>query len=338
MAYGRCGSPETYINILLLGETGIGELKVLIPSTFIVTDSETFDETKVLVGIPNDNENYENDRHSSTQLCRSYIFPIGNRSIRFIDGPGVGDTRGKTTRLLKVLLKELHESNDVEVPFNRENTFITYSESWNKSVEKFSRLIIRILQYDLHAVQEMKSLNEAQLLIHKLSRPVAEIATLIQENILLAKQYKEKLFNNSTNQVSKKISQKTGRFVRLRERLFVLMKNVLKLLMFMSCIRMYWSSIIQRRRALRKTGSRTNDFKDNTAALDLISSSMSSQNKSRSTDSFDNTVGIDEIFTLVQKLYDLPINGRLIEEQVRRMKEGQVYAARSDEQFVDLPL
>ncbi|CAF1370196.1 unnamed protein product, partial [Rotaria sp. Silwood1] len=301
MAYGRCGSPETYINILLLGETGIGELKVLIPSTFIVTDSETFDETKVLVGIPNDNENYENDRHSSTQLCRSYIFPIGNRSIRFIDGPGVGDTRGKTTRLLKVLLKELHESNDVEVPFNRENTFITYSESWNKSVEKFSRLIIRILQYDLHAVQEMKSLNEAQLLIHKLSRPVAEIATLIQENILLAKQYKEKLFNNSTNQVSNKISQKTGRFVRLRERL-------------------------------------TNDFKDNTAALDLISSSMSSQNKSRSTDSFDNTVGIDEIFTLVQKLYDSPINERLIEEQVRRMKEGQAYAARNDEQFVDLSL
>ncbi|CAF5110261.1 unnamed protein product, partial [Rotaria sp. Silwood1] len=184
----------------------------------------------------------------------------------------------------------------------------------------------------------MKSLNEAQLLIHKLSRPVAEIATLIQENILLAKQYKEKLFNNSTNQVSNKISQKTGRFVRLRERLFVLMKNVLKLLMFMSCIRMYWSSIIQRRRALRKTGSRTNDFKDNTAALDLISSSMSSQNKSRSTDSFDNTVGIDEIFTLVQKLYDSPINERLIEEQVRRMKEGQAYAARNDEQFVDLSL
>ncbi|CAF5075445.1 unnamed protein product, partial [Rotaria sp. Silwood1] len=101
---------------------------------------------------------------------------------------------------------------------------------------------------------------------------------------------------------------------------------------------MYWSSIIQRRRALRKTGSRTNDFKDNTAALDLISSSMSSQNKSRSTDSFDNTVGIDEIFTLVQKLYDSPINERLIEEQVRRMKEGQAYAARNDEQFVDLSL
>ncbi|CAF4080898.1 unnamed protein product, partial [Rotaria sp. Silwood1] len=35
---------------------------------------------------------------------------------------------GKTTRLLEVLLKELHESNDVEVPFNRENTFMFDNE------------------------------------------------------------------------------------------------------------------------------------------------------------------------------------------------------------------
>ncbi|CAF3931658.1 unnamed protein product [Rotaria sp. Silwood1] len=243
---------------------------------------------------------------------------------------------GKTTRLLKVLLKELHESNDVEVPFNRENTFITYSESWNKSVEKFSRLIIRILQYDLHAVQEMKSLNEAQLLIHKLSRPVAEIATLIQENILLAKQYKEKLFNNSTNQVSNKISQKTRKFVRLRERLTVCAyKQCTEVINVYGEQRIDLPVIVM---LIVHHIELTNDFKDYTPALDLISSSMSSQYNSRSTDSFDNTVGIDEIFTLVQKLYDLPINGRLIEEQVRRMKEGQVYAARSDEQFVDLPL
>ncbi|CAF4798180.1 unnamed protein product, partial [Rotaria sp. Silwood2] len=111
MSFNRRGrdSPETDINILLLGQTGVGkttfinaflnclfyntlddalksELKVLIPSAFAVTDSETFQSTKILVGTPNDNENCETDGQSSTQLCRSYIFPIGNRSIRLIDG------------------------------------------------------------------------------------------------------------------------------------------------------------------------------------------------------------------------------------------------------------
>ncbi|CAF4329743.1 unnamed protein product, partial [Rotaria sordida] len=102
MSYNRRdrGSPETDINILLLGETGVGkttfinaflnclfyntlddalkdELKVLIPSAFTVTDNETFDSTKILVGMPNDNENCEVDGQSSTQSCRSYIFTIG---------------------------------------------------------------------------------------------------------------------------------------------------------------------------------------------------------------------------------------------------------------------
>ncbi|CAF1121692.1 unnamed protein product [Rotaria sordida] len=343
MSYNRRdrGSPETDINILLLGETGIGkttfvnaflnclfyntlddalngELKFLIPSAFTVTDNETFDSTKILVGTPNDNENCEVDGQSSTQSCRSYIFTIGNRSIRLIDGPGVGDTRsvdhearnfehilsyisnyehlngicillkpavtrlniffrycikellrhlhvnakdnimfvftnsrstfyrpGETTTILKVLLRELHEKSGVKVPFSMENTFMfdnesfrflavckqglnflmkdkkNYSESWKKSVEEFSRLIIRILQCDLHAIKDMQSLNEVQLLIHKLSRPVAEIVTLIQENILMAKQYKEKILNNSTNQVSNKIPQKTGKFIPLQQRLTV---------------------------------------------------------------------------------------------------------------------
>ncbi|CAF3791038.1 unnamed protein product [Rotaria sp. Silwood1] len=578
------GSPETDINILLLGQTGVGkttfvnaflnclfyntlddalegELKVLISAAFTVTDSETFQSTKILVGTPNDNENYETDGESSTQLCRSYIFPIGNRSIRLIDGPGVGDTRGvdhearnfehilsyisnyehlngicilfkpevtrldiyfrycikellrhlhvnakdnimfvftnsratfyrpgETTRLLKVLLKELHENNGVEVPFNIHNTFMfdnesfrflavckqglnfvmkekkNYSESWNKSVEEFSRLIIRILQCDLHAVKDMQSLNEAQLLIHKLSRPVAEIVTLIQENILLAKQYKEKLLNNSTNQVSNKIPQKTGKFVPLRERLTVCVsEKCTEIINVNGEQRIDYKSnchvgcslhrvvqecighpIIKRCRALKQTGScrkcgchwtkhmhityqyernltyieidnsnslqtpksimtiidkRISDLrneetsirricvklslflkqnsitpfnddiieylqhfineekkkkstgidntdvikglekmiKDYTEEFQLFNSSISSQNNLTSTDEFDNASKIDEIFNLVQKLYDLPINGKLIEEQVKRMKEGHAQAANSDEQFVDLP-
>ncbi|CAF3076006.1 unnamed protein product [Rotaria sp. Silwood2] len=586
MSFNRRGrdSPETDINILLLGQTGVGkttfinaflnclfyntlddalksELKVLIPSAFAVTDSETFQSTKILVGTPNDNENCETDGQSSTQLCRSYIFPIGNRSIRLIDGPGVGDTRGvdhearnfehilsyisnyehlngicilfkpavtrldiyfrycikellrhlhinakdnimfvftnsratfyrpgETASLLKVLLRELHAKTDVEVPFNIENTFMFdnesfrflavckqglnflmkeknyYSESWKKSVEEFSRLIIRILQCDLHAVKDMQSLNEAQLLIHKLSRPVAEIVTLIQENILLAKQYKEKLLNNSTNQVSNKIPQKTGKFVPLEQRLTVCVnEKCTEIINVNGEQRIDYKSnchvgcslhrvvqecighpIIKRCRALKQTGScrkcgchwtkhmhitykyernltyieidnsnllrtpqsimtiidkRISDLrneetsirkicvqlsqflkqnsitpfnddiieylqhfineekqkrstgtdnidvikgleqmiKDYTEEFNLYTSSVSSQNNSISTDRFDNSSQIDEMFSLVQKLYDLPINGKLIEEQVRRMKEGRAQAARSNEQFVDLP-
>ncbi|CAF4276265.1 unnamed protein product, partial [Rotaria sordida] len=78
-------------------------------------------------------------------------------------------------------------------------------------------------------------------------------------------------------------------------------------------------------------------IKDYTEEFNLYTSSISSQNNSTSTDRFDNTAQIEEMFSLVQKLYDLPINGKLIEEQVIRMKEGRAQAAKSDEQFVDLP-
>ncbi|CAF4211480.1 unnamed protein product, partial [Rotaria magnacalcarata] len=61
---------------------------------FTVADSETYQSIQVTVGTPNKNENSENNGQSSTQLCRSYLFPIGDRLIRLIDGPGVGDTRG----------------------------------------------------------------------------------------------------------------------------------------------------------------------------------------------------------------------------------------------------
>ena len=29
---------------------------------------------------------------SSTQQCRSFVFPIGDRNLRFIDTPGIGDS------------------------------------------------------------------------------------------------------------------------------------------------------------------------------------------------------------------------------------------------------
>ncbi len=96
-----------------------------------------------------------------------------------------------------------------------------YSDSWDQSVKEFSRLISHICHYDLHPAKDALSFNEAQLLIHRLSRPIAEIATLIQENILIAQQYKQKLLNNQTKDISNKILQKTGKFVPLPEGLTI---------------------------------------------------------------------------------------------------------------------
>ncbi len=73
-------------------------------------------------------------------------------------------------------------------------------------------------------------------------------------------------------------------------------------------------------------------MKDYTIELNLVK-----ENISLTTDNCDNSMKIEEIFTLVQKLYDLPINGKLIEEQITRMKEGRAHAVISAEQYVDLP-
>jgi GTPase SAR1 family protein len=597
------GSPETDINILLLGESGVGkttfinafinclfydtlddalngELKVLIPSSFTVTDSETYKSELILVGTPNNNENCHADGQSSTQSCRSYIFQIGNRLVRLIDGPGVGDTRtvdhearnfehilryinqyehlngicilfkpaetrlniyfrycikellrhlhfnakdnimfvftnsratfyqpGDTSTLLKVLLKELHDKTGVEVPFHKENTFMfdnesfrflaackqgskflmkykqDYSISWNKSVEEFARLITRILKCDLHSVKETQSLNDAQILIHQLSRPIGEIATLIQENILMAKQYKEKLLNNQTNDMSNKIPQKTGKFIPLRERVTVCVnEKCTEIVKVNGEQKINYNSnchvgcslhrtvqecighpVIKGCRALKKTGQSVyykivdlitsenlflgscrkcgcdwtkhmhityryernltyveldnsnskqtpqsimslidnriselrkeeaairhicvklsqflqansitpfNDdmieymrhfineekqkqragtdntevilgleqmLKDYTDEVNLYTKSISSQATSMSSDNFDNAKQIDEIYTLVRQLYELPINGKLIEDQVTQMNRGREQAATLDEQYVDLP-
>ncbi|CAF1019652.1 unnamed protein product [Adineta steineri] len=583
--YRNQSSPENDINILLLGETGVGkttfinafinclyyntlddalngELKVIIPSSFTVTESESFNSTNIVIGTPDNNENFETDGESSTQSCRSYSFRIGNRLVRLIDGPGVGDTRGvdhearnfehilryinqyehlngicillkpevtrlniyfrycikellrhlhvnakdnimfiftnsrttfyrpgSTTTILKTLLKDLHEKTGVEVPFHRQNTFMfdsesfrflavckhgltflnqykgNYSESWSKSVDEYIRLITCIFQCDLHAVQDTQSLNEAQILIHKLSRPIGEIATLIQENILMAKQYKEKILNNQTNQISNKIPQKTGKFIPLRQRLTVCVNTkCTEIIQVNGEQRINYNSnchvgcslhrvvqecighpIIKGCRALKKTGlcrecgcdwtkhmhityryernleyininnsdlsttpqsiitlidKRISDLrneekeirhicvklsqflkaysitpfnddmieylrhyineerqkqmagtdnteiirgleqmmKDYTDEMNLYTNSISVQYKSISEDNFDNTTNINEIYNLVQKLYDLPINGKLIQEQVTKMNQGRAQAATTDERYIELPI
>ncbi|CAF3432460.1 unnamed protein product [Rotaria socialis] len=109
-------SMKNDINILLLGETGVGKstfinafanyvyyekmedalkgnLLSVIPASFVITDPESYEQKKIVIG-EDKNETWQTGQ-SSTQSCRSYVFPIDNATnLRIIDTPGVGDTRG----------------------------------------------------------------------------------------------------------------------------------------------------------------------------------------------------------------------------------------------------
>jgi len=101
------------INILILGETGVGkstwvnafanyvmygnlqeaereEIICLIPSSFTMTD-DNYQEKLITIGQDN-NESFVKGQ-SATQYPRAYILE-GEYKIRLIDTPGIGDTRG----------------------------------------------------------------------------------------------------------------------------------------------------------------------------------------------------------------------------------------------------
>lgn len=119
---GHRGPPlmasDDCLNILLLGATGIGkstfinafvnyltfdtlnnalngEMQTLIYSTFS-TSTEDDEETEIVVGVPDDREGTStgNMGGSDTQSCRAYTISNGDRTVRLIDTPGIGDTRG----------------------------------------------------------------------------------------------------------------------------------------------------------------------------------------------------------------------------------------------------
>ncbi|RIB27738.1 hypothetical protein C2G38_2029122 [Gigaspora rosea] len=98
------------INILLLGEIGIGKStfinalmnyftynslddakykeKVLIPFEFTVIDGNS-DIKTIKIGENDPNEQFKNKRISATKGCKSYVFHAFNKVIRFIDTPGL---------------------------------------------------------------------------------------------------------------------------------------------------------------------------------------------------------------------------------------------------------
>ncbi|KAF9161998.1 hypothetical protein BGX20_001888 [Mortierella sp. AD010] len=105
----RPGDDE--INILLLGETGVGkstfinafanylrydslEVAERMEMITLIQSSFEIEGKKVTAGKPDQNEKLKGGQ-SSTQYCRSYVFPLNDDiKVRLIDTPGIGDTRG----------------------------------------------------------------------------------------------------------------------------------------------------------------------------------------------------------------------------------------------------
>lgn len=83
-----------YLSYDSLGAAVAGEMQVLIPSSFIFSSGDDSEEKTILIGKPDKTEQLERLGESATQLCRSFVFKVGNRRLRLIDTPGVGDTRG----------------------------------------------------------------------------------------------------------------------------------------------------------------------------------------------------------------------------------------------------
>jgi GTPase SAR1 family protein len=328
-------APDKEINVLLLGQTGVGKstfinglanylcndtldqavddrMQSVIPSSFSFTDQETFEQKMIYIGTEDEHENLNEGGHSRTQHCRSFVFPVGDRNLRIIDAPGIGDTRGlehdtknfheiltyisqyehlngicillkpneerltilfrfcvnellrhlhvsaseniifvftnarstlfapgATSQILRTLLEKHKTDYNVTVPFTIVNTFLldnepfrylalrrqgielnqeqtlSYEKSWNHTVKEYARLMSHIVKCPLHGVSNTLSLNEAEQLVRKLTRPIAETAKLIEENIELAKQHKQNVLKNPQI-ASQGIPQQDARINKLK--------------------------------------------------------------------------------------------------------------------------
>jgi len=123
------------INILLLGETGVGkstwinglanyltyatlndaknsEPVSLIPTEFTITDK---DFKKHIITYGHDRNEVFQTGQSATQMPKTYCFVNGTTNIRIIDTPGIGDTRGieQDKKNLQFILTYLADYDDI---------------------------------------------------------------------------------------------------------------------------------------------------------------------------------------------------------------------------------
>ncbi len=110
-------SVKREINVLLFGTTGVGrstfinafanyllndtleqalndKIQVPIPFSFSFTDRDTLEEQMIVYGEEDEYEQIIIPDVTCTKKCRSFVFTIGDRLLRLIDTPPVGDTNG----------------------------------------------------------------------------------------------------------------------------------------------------------------------------------------------------------------------------------------------------
>jgi len=308
------------LNILLLGETGVGkstwinglalhfiyptladaetgEMICLIPMAFTMTD-DNYEEKEIRIG--SDNNEIHHAGQSATQLPQTYVCTYNGVTIRIIDTPGIGDTRGirqdrinmqnimthisnldkidgiwillkpNNARLtvtfkfcIKELLTHLHrdacknivfcftntrgtfyrpgetlpalrkllsDNKDIDIELDKNTIYCIdnesikflaavkngiefdeiqrndYAKSWETSFEETERLFAYTATLTPHFVKNTLSLNDARRLILTLSRPIAEVGSVISVNIDLLRS-KQKDVKKSTKHKEQLIEQ-----------------------------------------------------------------------------------------------------------------------------------
>ena len=127
---------------------------------------------------------------------------------------------GTTARCLGTLFEDNESKQSARMSLSPDNTFLfdsepfrclalrqngveidddleaTYGRSWNHAVNTCTRFLSRVIQLDPHLVRQTISINQADQLIYKLPRPIAETQRSIAENLQLAEQYQRQIDNN----------------------------------------------------------------------------------------------------------------------------------------------
>jgi hypothetical protein len=142
-------------------------------------------------------------------------------------------------KIMKALFSEWETAQCVKIPFAQNNCFLFDSEafrfsaakkncieyrscdeemyhtSWNHSTKELRRLIDFVLKCPVYSTSGWNTLYEARDLAYRTARPIAELVRLIQENISLAKYYKDDLLRNPREQKSNRMTEISGRFIEV---------------------------------------------------------------------------------------------------------------------------